>query len=111
MRNEFFADSQGALLVYDVTNRKSFESLNAWVKEWHTHGDKSMKVIVCANKVDMGSARQVSEADGKKWAAKSNFVYLETSAADGQNVNEMFHELFALITGTPNTTSKYKDLD
>lgn len=56
VRNEFYKDTQGAMLVYDVTNRSSFEALNGWLKEMRTHLDSSSDMdsvvfIVCANKV------------------------------------------------------------
>ena len=56
VRNEFYRDSQGAIIVYDVCNRASFESLEAWLQEMRSEvGDKSecenMVVCVCANKV------------------------------------------------------------
>ena len=56
MRNEFYKDTQGALLVYDVTNRASFEALSDWLIEMRTHLTKpqdldSIVFVVCANKV------------------------------------------------------------
>ena len=56
VRNEFYKDTQGALLVYDVTNRASFEALSDWLIEMRTHLAKpqdldSVVFVVCANKV------------------------------------------------------------
>ncbi len=56
MRNEFYTDTQGVLLVYDVTSRSSFESLNEWLKEMKAHLNSvsdmdSVVFVVCANKV------------------------------------------------------------
>ena len=56
VRNEFYKDAQGALLVYDVTNRASFEALSDWIIEMRTHLSKpqdldSVIFVVCANKV------------------------------------------------------------
>lgn len=56
VRNEFYKDTQGALLVYDVTNRASFEALSDWLIEMRTHLAKpqdldSVMFVVCANKV------------------------------------------------------------
>ena len=56
VRNEFYRDSQGAILVFDVGNRASFESLDSWIVEMRTEvGDKNdcdnIVVCVCANKV------------------------------------------------------------
>lgn len=56
VRNEFYRDSQGAVLVFDVCDRISFESLDSWVQEMNAEfGDKTecdnIVVCVCANKV------------------------------------------------------------
>ena len=56
VRNEFYKDTQGALLVYDVTNRASFEVLGDWLIEMRTNLSKpqdldSVVFVVCANKV------------------------------------------------------------
>jgi DnaJ family protein C protein 27 len=56
VRNEFYKDTQGALLVYDVTNRESFDSLDLWLEEIKKEiGDPSevdrIVFIICANKV------------------------------------------------------------
>lgn len=58
MRNEFYKDTQGALLVYDVSNRASFEALETWIQEMnHEIGNKAdvdnITVVVCGNKVAM----------------------------------------------------------
>jgi len=56
VRNEFYKDTQGAILVYDVTNRDSFECLNGWLREMRSNLDNpadldSVVFVVCANKV------------------------------------------------------------
>lgn len=56
VRNEFYADTQGVMLVYDVTNRSSFEALNGWLKEMRMYMNSASDMdavvfIVCANKV------------------------------------------------------------
>ena len=76
-----------------MTNLASFQSLSNWLSEHHQFGARPSIVVVCANKVDEPK-RAVSEADGKKWAQAQGFVYFETSAKSGQNVNELFAALF-----------------
>lgn len=88
IRNEFYKDAQGAILVYDVTNLKSFAALDSWLQEAQKFNcPKDLVICVCANKCDApASARKVSEADGKKWAGSKGFAYFETSANTGQNI-------------------------
>ena len=55
--------------MYDVSSKRSFESLDGWLKEASKFGAKDIKVVVCANKVD-GKKRVVSLKDGQAWARR-----------------------------------------
>ncbi|KAJ8020653.1 DnaJ-like subfamily C member 27 [Holothuria leucospilota] len=108
VRNEFYKDTQGALLVYDVTNRASFEALDSWIAEMKREiGDPSdmerVVFCVCANKVDKTSQRVVDDFEGHAWANSNGFHYFETSAASGNGINELFEKLFeGLVTAYEN---------
>lgn len=100
VRNEFYKDTQGVLLVYDVTQRHSFEALPGWVEEAKKFGVGSDTVwIVCANKVDR-SSRVVEHGEGSEWAKGRGFKYYETSAKDGTNVEELFNYMFKKVVNT-----------
>lgn len=90
---------KGCLLVYDVTNRSSFESLQRWVEESEAYGAKDMAVFVVANKADVPS-RKVTEREGREWAAARGFPFFEVSASSGQNVRLLFSALFARMLAT-----------
>ena len=97
VRNEFYKDTQGAILVYDVTKKQSFDALGAWVKELTKFaGKKKIEIAVCANKVDLHK-RMVSEKEGKEWANRQGYLYFETSAQSGENIPDMFKQVFAKI--------------
>ena len=100
IRNEFYKDTQGVVLVYDVTSRESFEDLDTWLAEAAKFGasPRELCFTVCANKVDVtGKKRLVSEEEGRQFASNRNLTYFETSASSGLNVTEMFEFLFAAI--------------
>lgn len=92
VRNEFYKDTQGLLLVYDVSDAHSFDELDTWMAEARKHGLKKCPGALCANKVDM--RREVSEDEGREWAKANGMRYFETSAATGASVAEMFEYLF-----------------
>jgi DnaJ family protein C protein 27 len=94
VRNEFYRDAQAAILVFDVTNTRSFAQLEQWVAEATKFGAKDLVIAVCANKVDLGAKRVVAEADARRWASAKGYSYWETSAVTGQNVSAMFEQLF-----------------
>ncbi|NXL98542.1 DJC27 protein, partial [Tyrannus savana] len=95
VRNEFYKDTQGVLLVYDVGSKESFDSLDSWLAEMKQelgpHGNMDNVVfVVCANKVDSAKHRSVDESEGRLWAESRGFLYFETSAQTGEGINEMF---------------------
>jgi DnaJ family protein C protein 27 len=97
IRNEFYKDAQGILLVYDASSRDSFGALDAWINEAKKFGANlsSIPVVLCANKVD--KRRFVSEDEGREYAQDNGFTYFETSASSGANVQEMFDHLFQSV--------------
>jgi len=93
IRNEFFQDTQGVVLVYDVSERSTFDDLNKWLDEAARFGLKGdLPVVLCANKID--KVRRVSEEEGRAFADSKGFAYFEASAASGANISDMLHLLF-----------------
>jgi len=68
VRNEFYKDAQGCLLIFDVTNRGTFEALPRWLEEAKEYGAENMVIFVAATKAD-NPTRKVSEKEGRDWAA------------------------------------------
>ena len=92
VRNEFYKDTQGLILVYDVSDAQTFDDLDGWVAEAKKYGLKSVPTVVCANKVDL--RREVTEQEGRDWAKANGMKYYETSASTGANVSEVFESIF-----------------
>ena len=98
IRNEFYSDAQGGILVFDVNNRSTFEALQSWVDEARQHGAKDPSVVLCGNKVDLGGRkRDVSADEAAAWAKSKGFAYVETSANSGDNVSSTFDDLFTQV--------------
>ena len=109
VRTDFYKDTSAFVLCYDVTNIDSFRNLESvWLPEAAENGldvignQKQQSGIVCyvvGTKADLasGGKRQVSEAEGRKWAQQRGFTFSETSANSGANVNSMFQMMFADI--------------
>ena len=94
IRNEFYKDCQGALLVFDVASKASLDALDKWLKEGEEFGMRNCSFVLCGNKCD-GKKREVSEPDARRWAGShGGMAYFETSAKDGDNVKEAFQKLF-----------------
>ncbi|XP_016064552.1 PREDICTED: dnaJ homolog subfamily C member 27 isoform X2 [Miniopterus natalensis] len=102
VRNEFYKDTQGVMLVYDVGQKDSFDALDAWLAEMKQdlgpHGNmENVVFVVCANKIDCTKHRCVDESEGRLWAESKGFLYFETSAQTGEGINEMFQTFYASI--------------
>ena len=77
IRNEFYADAQGCLLVYDIGARETFEALNGWMEEARSHGVGDPVFVVVGNKADT-KKRAVTEAEAKRWASGKGYAFFET---------------------------------
>lgn len=102
VRNEFYKDTQGVILVYDVGQKESFESLETWLTEMKQElgpqgNMENIVFAVCANKIDNSKHRGVDESEGRLWAESRGFLYFETSAQTGEGVNEMFQAFYSAI--------------
>lgn len=96
----FYRGVGGALLIYDVTNRSTFEELPHTLKELRemsrpmTPSDPSRPVIVLVgNKCDMSAHRKVTTREGRKFAEKNGMYFFETSAIQGTNVKVAFNTI------------------
>ena len=96
VRNEFYKDAQGIVLVYDCTNRESFNDCDKWMAEATKYGANCNEVplILCANKTDK-KGRAVNEDEGQTYASNRGMKYFEVSAQSGMHVEDMFNDLFS----------------
>ena len=86
----YYRGSTAALLVYDVTNRLSFNSLPSWLSDARDFGSESLVAMAVGNKVDLGDAREVTRDEGEAFARENRLLFIETSAKTSQNVDEAF---------------------
>lgn len=93
----YYHGSMGALLVYAVNNRDSFEKLDRWISEIKDKADPGIQIMVVGNKIDLGDERCVSTEDGKAFAEKHDVPFIETSAKDTTNVEKAFTEIIGAI--------------
>ncbi|EAZ40784.1 hypothetical protein OsJ_25262 [Oryza sativa Japonica Group] len=95
----YYRGAVGALLVYDISRRQTFDSVGRWLNELHTHSDMNVVTILVGNKTDLKHAREVSTAEGKALAESQGLFFMETSALDSSNVAEAFQTVVKEIYG------------
>lgn len=86
----YYRGAVGAMLVYDITKRPSFDHVTRWLEELRGHADKNIVIMLVGNKTDLGSLRAVPTEDAKEFAEKENLFFIETSALEATNVDTAF---------------------
>jgi len=86
----YYRGAAGALLVYDITRRDTFENLQIWLDDCLKFSNPNIVIIIIGNKTDLESERQVPTEEGMEYARKNGFNFMETSAKNSDNVEEAF---------------------
>ncbi|BFZ25778.1 hypothetical protein BsWGS_28817 [Bradybaena similaris] len=93
----YYRGAVGALVVYDMTKQLTFENLSKWLQELKDHADRSARIMIVGNKSDLRHLRAVTQEEGRVFAEKQQFSFIETSALDSTNVGEAFNNLLVDI--------------
>ena len=89
----YYRGGNGILVVYDITDRESFNNLNSWLIEIEKSANKNVYKILIGNKCDLEEKRAVTYQEGKDFADSNGMKFIETSAKTCQQVNEAFETL------------------
>ncbi|KAK1173718.1 ras-related protein Rab-31-like [Acipenser oxyrinchus oxyrinchus] len=93
----YYRGSAAAVVVYDITKLDSFITLKKWVKELKEHGPEDIVVAIAGNKSDLGDIREVPVKEAKEYAESIAAIFVETSARNALNVEELFQKISRLI--------------
>ncbi|KAL2634224.1 hypothetical protein R1flu_005703 [Riccia fluitans] len=93
----YYRGAVGAMLVYDITKRQSFDHVHRWLEELRAHTDNNIVIMLIGNKSDLSSLRQVTTEDAKEYAEREGLFFLETSAMDATNVEAAFFTVLSEI--------------
>jgi small GTP-binding protein len=93
----YFRSAIGVILVFDLSDRKSFEDLNQWMADVHALCDPNAVVTLIGNKLDLAEQRKVTATEAEAFAHLHQVAYCETSALGGDNIQEAFHRTAAAI--------------
>lgn len=93
----YYRGAMGFILMYDVTNEESFNSVQDWVTQIKTYSWDNAQVILVGNKSDMEAERVVTYERGKQLADQLGLEFFETSAKENINVKNVFERLVDII--------------
>jgi Ras-related protein Rab-11A len=93
----YYRGAVGALLVYDITKRQTFENVLRWLRELRDHADSNIVIMMAGNKSDLNHLRSVADEDGRSLAEKEGLSFLETSALEATNIEKAFQTILSEI--------------
>ncbi|MCJ1277558.1 Ras- protein Rab6 [Puttea exsequens] len=95
----YIRDSSVAVVVYDISNLKSFHNTRKWVDDVRGERGQDVIIVLVGNKTDLGDKREVTSQMGEEEARKSGAIFMETSAKIGANVKALFRRIAQALPG------------
>lgn len=93
----YYRRAVGALLVYDMSNRQTYEDVKRWLKELREYTDPNIVIMLIGNKSDLEDLRAVPFEEAKQFASENNLFFIETSALDASNIELALHNILKEI--------------
>lgn len=102
LTSAYYRGAQGIILVYDITDRSSFENLSHWLSEvdLYSTNDSAVKLLI-GNKSDQFDHRTVTKSEANEFAQQHGMIYIEASAKTQEGINQAFDELIQQILDVP----------
>ena len=108
----FIKKADGIVLIYDISNKISFEEIGDWIESIKENGKINIPVILVGNKCDLSDdIRQISKKEGQEKADEFQIPFYETSCKDGININEVFDKLVQNIQNSNYSSGETKVLN
>jgi Ras-related protein Rab-2A len=89
----YYKNAAAAILVFDVTDKKSFDDLESWLGEIKQNANSKITTVIIGNKVDLEDRRVITTEQAQQFADLHNLKYMETSAKTSYNVESVFISL------------------
>src|SRR3989338_10498987 len=86
----YYRGAVGALVVFDVTKRESFEHMQMWIDDANAHSHTPITMMLVGNKIDLENQRVVSKEEAEEFARKKGIFYIDASAKTAENVDSAF---------------------
>ena len=91
--SSYYRGANGVILTYSTTDKDSFANLDTWRKECESYAPDNVSIVLCGTKSDDVKNRQILLEEGKSYAERHNYKFLETSSKSNTNVDDIFIEI------------------
>jgi Ras-related protein Rab-6A len=95
----YIRDSSVAVVVFDITNKQTFQNCDKWVEDVKNERGNDAVVVLVGNKIDKSEERTVTSQEAQEKAKALDAVYVETSAKTGDNVKQLFKQIATTLPG------------
>ena len=110
LTRNYYKDAHGIILLQDVTNKSTFQSLDKWLDDINENIlRENVSIILVGNKMDLPN-RVISYEEGDNFAKKYDLLFYETSAKEGNNIDEVFKKIANDIIENKNNLNNSNDV-
>lgn len=118
LTDTYFKGASGIIIVYAINDRKSFEDVKDWIYQLEENGADKLPKVIVGNKCDLREERKVSSEEGRMLADRYRGIFMEVSAKEDINIEQMFtqlsmniiHDLKAEIDESEGKPTKFKSV-
>ena len=96
LTRQYYRDCHGAIIVFDITKKKTFDYVFTWIQEIKNYGNEDTVIIILGNKSDLSEEREISQKEIKD-ELNGEYYYFEVSAKNGNNILMAFDKMKKLI--------------
>mmetsp|Transcript_5727 Transcript_5727/g.10274 ORF Transcript_5727/g.10274 Transcript_5727/m.10274 type:complete len:207 (+) Transcript_5727:405-1025(+) len=100
--SSYYRGAHGIIIVYDITNKSSFDNVSSWLREVGRFANENVCMLLVGNKCDLVNDRAVERSTAEEFAEKEGMRYIETSAKNSLNVEEAFLAMISSIQAATN---------
>ena len=112
INGSYYKGANGILVVYDITNKETFDGLTSWLIEIEKNSSKDVYKLLIGNKNDLEEKRQITYDEGKEFASINGMEFFETSAKTSYKVQEAFElltkDIIRIVSKDKNLNKKEK---
>lgn len=97
VRSKFYNKADGALLVFDLTNKQTFENLDSWLAEAKGGVGSDIPMFILGNKMDLSDLLAIQDQEIESYAGQHNWQWAKSSAKTGENVENAFISIASVV--------------